>query len=102
MSRGIKLIYYLIEDKRGLVHGVDTLQLVLRLGQYYNALYNRKFERSEMLWTMIEESEERMECYFMSATYSADYLAMISKDALARTQRKETVARCRKARILRK
>lgn len=99
-QRGSRQIFVLTEDKRNLVYGVDTVQLMLRLGQYYNALYDGREARAAELWGLIEESEERMERYYMPATYSADYLALISRDALARTQLKETIARCRKARIL--
>jgi hypothetical protein len=94
-----KLLHCLNEDRRGLIYGEDTFRLMLRMGQYYNALYNGEEQKARCLWNEIENLEQKMEGYYVPATYSQDYLALISKDALTRTQLRECIARCRRFRI---
>ena len=98
-QQNAQLIFNLTEDLRGLIYGVDTLQVMLYTGKYYNALYAKDFVRAGNMWAEIERVEARLESYYMPATYSADYLALISKDGLARAQMKEVLARCRKFRV---
>ncbi len=94
-----RLRYFLEEDRRLVAYGVDTLQLMVRMGQYYNAMYAAEDARAAALWQQIEELENRMERYYMPMTFDSDYLGIISYDALTRTQMKDTIARCRKYRI---
>lgn len=87
------------EDLRLLVYGTDTIQLMLRMGQYYTALYTGCDDRAALLWRQIDMLEQRLEQYYMPLTFSTDCLDLISNDALTRTQLRETIARCRKFRI---
>ena len=91
---------HLLDDKRGLIYGRDVFELMLVLGKYYSALYNKNEELADNLWRDIERLEEKLESYYLPATYSSDILAMISKDALTRSQLIGTITRCRNFRIL--
>lgn len=86
------------EDLRSLRYGLDTLRLMLRLGQYYQALYSADDLRAAALWRQIERVEESMERYYMPLTFDGDYLGILSLDALTRTQLEQTIDRCRRAR----
>lgn len=92
---GERVLNLLLDDKRGLIYGYDSFNLLYLTGCYYNALYNRNTERASTLWRKIEAVEERLESYYLPATYTASLIAMISKDALTRTQLKDTIMRCR-------
>jgi hypothetical protein len=92
---GERVLNLLLDDKRGLIYGYDSFNLLYLTGCYYNALYNRNTERASTLWRKIEAVEERLESYYLPASYTASLIAMISKDALTRTQLKDTIMRCR-------
>lgn len=94
-----QLIFNLTEDMRNLSYGLDTLRLMYATGRYYNALYQRNTSLANAIWQQVQQAEEKLESYYMPATYTSDYLALISKDGLARAQMKEVIARCRKYRI---
>ncbi len=90
---------HLLDDKRGLIYGRDVYEIMLTVGKYYNALYNKNEELADKLWEEVERLEEKLESYYLPATYSYSILAMISKDALTRTQLIGTITRCRNFRI---
>ena len=71
------------------------MQLMLRMGQYYTALYAGRDDRAALLWRQIDTLEQRLEQYYMPLTFSTDCLDLISNDALTRTQLREVIARCR-------
>ena len=96
---GDKILKCLTEDKRGLIYGVDTYRLSLRMGQYYNALYEGNGTRADALWKEIEGLTDKLESYYMPITFSGDFLGMMSRDALTRTQLADTVVRCRQYRL---
>lgn len=96
-QRNAQLRYFLSEDKRLLLYGRDTMQLMLRMGQYYNALYEGRDAAAAVLWEQVEQLEDRMEGYYMPLTF--DRQDIISPDALLRSQLREAIARCRKYRI---
>ena len=91
---------HLLDDKRGLIYGRDVYEIMLTVGKYYNALYNKNEELADKIWSDVERLEEKLESYYLPATYSSSILAMISKDALTRTQLIGTITRCRNFRIL--
>ena len=95
---GEKTLTMLTDDRRGLIYGYESFLLSYLLGCYYNALYSKDNARADSLWREIEKTEDRLESYYLPATYTASLRAMISKDALSRTQLKETVMRCRRFR----
>ena len=95
---GEQILSMLLDDKRGLIYGYDSFLLYHLLGSYYNSLYDLDKERADKLWRQIEALEEKMENYYLPATYTVSLRAMISKDALTRTQLKDTVMRCRRQR----
>ena len=98
-QQSAQLRHALEEDLRLLVYGTDTMQLMLRMGQYYTALYAGRDDRAALLWRQIDTLEQRLEQYYMPLTFSTDCLDLISNDALTRTQLREVIARCRKIRI---
>ena len=98
-QQSAQLRHALEEDLRLLVYGTDTMQLMLRMGQYYTALYAGCDDRAALLWRQIDTLEQRLEQYYMPLTFSTDCLDLISNDALTRTQLREVIARCRKFRI---
>lgn len=98
-QQSAQLRHALEEDLRLLVYGTDTMQLMLRMGQYYTALYAGRDDRAALLWRQIDTLEQRLEQYYMPLTFSTDCLDLISNDALTRTQLREVIARCRKFRI---
>ena len=95
----ITSLSHISKDLRLLVYGTDTMQLMLRMGQYYTALYAGSDDRAALLWRQIDTLEQRLEQYYMPLTFSTDCLDLISNDALTRTQLREVIARCRKFRI---
>lgn len=97
-SSGKRVLDLLLDDKRGLIYGYDTFRLSYLLGCYYNALYNGKTERADKLWMEIEKTEKRLESYYLPITHTQSLIAIISKDALTRSQLGDVVARCRKYR----
>ena len=96
-QRHSQLRYFLSEDKRLLIYGRDTLRLMLRMGQYYNALYDRRLSDAAAFWAQIEALEERLESYYLPLGF--DERDIVSSDALLRTQLRDTIARCRKYRL---
>lgn len=93
------VLKHLLDDKRGLIYGVDTYSLSHNLGCYYNALYNGNMEKADTVWKKIESDEARLESYYMPLTFTVSFLGMISKDALTRTQMGDVITRCRNYRI---
>lgn len=88
----------LLDDKRGLLYGIDVQRITFVLGCYYNALYRGDTATADALFAELEALEERLESYYMPATYTLSYLALISKDALTRSQVGDAIARCREKR----
>lgn len=97
LQQHAQLRYFLSEDKRLLIYGRDTLRLMLRMGQYYNALYEQRLPEAADIWEQIESLEEQLESYYLPLRF--DELDIVSSDALLRTQLRDTIARCRKYRI---
>ena len=97
-SSGKRVLDLLLDDKRGLIYGYDTFSLSYLLGCYYNALYNGEFERADKLWEEIEKTEGRLESYYLPITHTQSLIAVISRDALTRSQLGEVIARIRKNR----
>lgn len=94
-TNGKNTYHALLDDKRGLLYGIDVQRITYVLGCYYNALYRGDRAAADALFAELEALEEKLESYYMPATYTLSYLALISKDALARSQVGNTVARCR-------
>ena len=101
LQNGAKVLKSLLEDKRGVIYGVDSHKLLFRMWQYYDALYNKDVAREEMLWADIEKLEKKLEEYYMPITFDYTYMGIISKSALERTQLQDMVGKCRQARIKR-
>lgn len=95
------LLAHLLDDKRGLIYGRDTYELEYNLALYHEALRTTNKGLSDELWERVEECEQRLESYYLPATYTVSLIAMISKDALTRTQLGDVVMRCRAQRIKR-
>ena len=100
-QNGAKVLKALLEDKRGLIYGVDSHKLLFRMWQYYHALYRKDAAREEMLWADIERLEKKLEEYYMPITFDFTYMGVISKSALERTQLQDMVWKCRQARMTR-
>lgn len=96
LKSGSNVLKLLRDDMRGLIYAVDTYELTLYLGCYYNAL--ARGESGECEFKKVEEVEERLESYYMPATFTCSQIIMISKSALERTQLLETIQRCRSER----
>lgn len=88
------------EDKRFLIYGLDTMQLMCRLSAYYNALYNREMKKASVLWRQVEVLEEKMESYYIPISFAAWRIELVSKDALTRTQLRDTIRKCRRYRVV--
>jgi hypothetical protein len=100
-QNGAKVLKALLEDKRGLIYGVDSHKLLFRMWQYYDALYRKDAAREEMLWADIERLEKKLEEYYMPITFDFTYMGVISRSALERTQLQDMVWKCRQARMTR-
>ena len=94
-----ELLTHLLDDKRGLIYGRDTYELEYNLAIYHEALRSGDMKLASVCWECIEVLEERLESYYLPATYTVSLIAMISKDALTRTQLGDVVSRCRAQRI---
>lgn len=94
-----KVRMFLAEDMRSLIYGLDTMQLMQRLCAYYNALYGGEKHRASELWVEIERLEEKMESYYFPISFQAWRIELVSKDALTRTQLRNTIQNCRKYRL---
>lgn len=90
-----RLYRALSEDKRSLIYGLDSFRLLMRLGQYYNALYQGDFDAANTLWAQIEDLECKLEGYYMPLTFTTASIEIISHDALTRTQLTATIQSCR-------
>ena len=99
LSDPSSILTHLRDDKRGLIYGLDSYTLEYLLVKYHEALRTEAFDSAAEIWNAIELTEEKLESYYLPATYTVSLIAMISKDALTRTQLQDTVARCRKFRI---
>ena len=84
-----------------MIYGRDTYELEYNLALYHEALRTANKGLSDELWERVEECEQRLESYYLPATYTVSLIAMISKDALTRTQLGDVVMRCRAQRIKR-
>ncbi len=98
MQNGAKELKCLLEDKRGLTYGVDMHRILFRVAQYYNALYNGDGARADRLWGEVEQLEAKLDGYYMPITFDCNYMGLISKSALERSQLGGTIAKCRRAR----
>ena len=94
-----QLEMFLEEDMRSLIYGLDTMQLMHRLSAYYNALYRMDKQKASELWAEIEFLEEKMESYYYPISFSAWKIELLSRDALTRTQLRNTIQNCRKHRL---
>ena len=90
-----RLYRALSEDKRSMLYGLDSYRLLLRLAQYYNALYQNNKDAADTLWSQVEALENKLESYYMPLTFTTESIEIISNDALTRTQLTATVQRCR-------
>ena len=98
MANSPAVLTHLLDDKRGLIYGSESFALEYELVRYHGALYKNDLAAADEIFCRVEMLEERLESYYLPATYTVSLIAMISKDALTRTQLGGVVARCRGAR----
>lgn len=89
------LEYYLNEDRRLLIYGIDTMSLMTEMTAYYNALLFGNSQKAEIAWKRIEALENKMSGYYLPLTFDNPNVGLISKDALTRTQLHDVIFRCR-------
>lgn len=83
------------EDRRLLLYGIDTLRLQVAFVSYYTALYEGGPAAAEASWTLIEQTAERMDSYFIPIGFEQPGAGLESKDALTRSQLRGLIRRCR-------
>lgn len=86
--------FHLDEDARQCLYGYETLKLMTDMIAYHDALY-RSDSSALKLWEEIEETAEHLSSYYMPITYGNQKVMLECRDALTRTQLKNTINRCR-------
>lgn len=92
------LEYRLSEDCRLMVYGVDTLSLLLKMYEYYRALYLLDVPAADRKWREVERVSAKMAAYWAPITYEHPGVGLVTMDALSRTMLRKCVTRCRGAR----
>jgi len=83
------------EDRRLLIYGIDTMEMMVSFIQYYNALYRDDKTAGEAAWQVIEETAERLDSYYLPISYNHPGAGLESKDGLTRSQFRGIIGRCR-------
>lgn len=87
------------EDRRLLIYGLDTMALTTALTAYHDALYRGEQREADAEWKIVDKTADRLDAYYMPIGFSSvSEPGLISKDALTRTQLRETIRRCRQYR----
>ena len=83
----------LTDDLRGLVFGLDAMEITTLLAMYYNALL--KGEDTEKIWSSIEEKAEKMRLYGYGIEYDSPVVELYSHDALSYSQLGRVYFKCK-------
>ena len=86
----------LTDDLRGLVFGLDVMEITTLLATYYNALLNR--EDTEKIWESIENKADKMRTYGYGIEYDSPVVELYSHDALAYSQLGKVYFKCKQKR----
>lgn len=98
LEQADKYVRHLGEDRRLLLYGIDTMELMTLMVEYHQALYEDNLKLSESAWQKIESTAKDLDSYYIPIRYDEPGPGFESMDALTRTQLRELIYRCMKNR----
>jgi hypothetical protein len=87
------------EDRRLLLYGIDTMEIMTALVEYHCALSRDDFEGASAIWRRVESAADRLDSYYLPIGYAHPEPGLVSLDALTRTQVRPLLRRCRQSRL---
>jgi hypothetical protein len=88
--------YRLSEDRKGLIYGADTMELMVSLLEYHNSLLHKDKAAAAKAWKIIERVADKMDSYYVPVKFDQPGPGVKCLDALTRSQLRLTVSLCRK------
>ena len=97
-ARAVQYERRLGEDRRLVRYGLDTMRLMTETVAYHDALRRTDGKAADKAWGEIESIAAEMDSYWVPIDYEWPGPGLGCRDALSRTQLRELIGRCRRAR----
>jgi len=99
MKKGSPYALPLGEDRRLLIYGCDTMELMTEMVRYHDAMARDDREATDLTWQRMALVADRMDTYWVPIEYEYPGPGLDSRDALTRSQLRDLLARCRRHRV---
>jgi hypothetical protein len=94
LSSNIGTEFRVAEDFRQVIYGIDTMTLMTSMVEYYDAMYTDSTATTQ-IWNRIEQIFEKLDSYYIPLAFDCPKVGLSCRDALARTQLRDIIKRCR-------